>query len=192
MFQISTMEDYECSREILTGDVISGDTINKFYKIVRKETQFNPQDVYKMGVWELIDPVEKNTKAIQILPSHATYELNEVSHWITVLYNGDTFIIYDSLNMKSITPQQKKYIQMWSNQNEPKIQYSTVQQQPNMVNCGVFTIAFATSILCNRNPKTELYAVENMREHLWKMLQSQQLRCFPTKTVNKLGRYILL
>jgi hypothetical protein len=44
--------------------------------------------------------------------------------------------------------------------------YANVLQQSNNASCGVFTLAYAIDIAYKRNPKTSMYNIFDMRQHI--------------------------
>jgi len=59
------------------------------------------------------------------------------------------------------------------------VKFPIVQQQSNCNDCGVFAIAFATSLVFNIKPDKVKYDVNLMRLHLIKMLESNVIEHFP-------------
>jgi len=59
------------------------------------------------------------------------------------------------------------------------VKFPTVQHQPNNNDCGVFAIAFATSLLFNVKPEKVKYEHEFMRSHLIKILETNVIEHFP-------------
>lgn len=59
------------------------------------------------------------------------------------------------------------------------INIASVQQQSNSVDCGVFAIAFATSVAFGENPTTCQYDKSKMRGHLIQCLEEGQMQPFP-------------
>ena len=58
-----------------------------------------------------------------------------------------------------------------------------VQQQKNGSDCGVFSIAYASSLVCKEAPETVMYDHTKMRPHLLKCLQTGVIKQFPTSAV---------
>jgi len=59
------------------------------------------------------------------------------------------------------------------------VKFPTVQHQPNYNDCGVFAIAFATSLLFNIKPDKVKYEHKLMRPHLIQMLETNIIQHFP-------------
>ena len=56
---------------------------------------------------------------------------------------------------------------------------SSVQQQPNGVDCGVFAIAFAADILNESAEIGKRFKKKKMRSHLLKCLEGEEFTLFP-------------
>ena len=59
-----------------------------------------------------------------------------------------------------------------------KLSVVPVQQQLNGSDCGVFSIAYATSLMFIDDPKKVQYDISKMREHLIKCLKSGKMEQF--------------
>ena len=106
------------------------------------------------------------------------------NHWATITHHmdHDTYVwqIYDSLNtsigyfkpfFKSIIP----------NETSVEVRIMNVQKQSGTNDCGLFALAFATSICNSLSPVTTNYFQEQMREHFNDCLESKSARLFPSK-----------
>ncbi len=60
-----------------------------------------------------------------------------------------------------------------------RYKYANVMQQPDLVSCGLFTIAYATDIAFNISPENSIYNVPLMRQHLRDCLTHNYLSPFP-------------
>ncbi|KAG8228986.1 hypothetical protein J437_LFUL009545 [Ladona fulva] len=165
--------------EIVRGDLISGDHINKFHEILSACTEFKPQNVFFIGALEFIKPVRR--RHIQILPERAMGN----THWICTFYDGQYLHIYDSLNRNQLTTGQEAYLKRMFPQTFPCYCFDTVQKQTNLVDCGVFVAAFAASIAHDRDPKEEYYIPNRMRPHFHRVLLTGKLEPFPTIPLDK-------
>lgn len=56
-----------------------------------------------------------------------------------------------------------------------KIIFPSVAQQLNGVDCGVFAIAFATSLVFGHDPQNITYTYSLMRNHVFKLLSGNIL-----------------
>jgi hypothetical protein len=57
--------------------------------------------------------------------------------------------------------------------------YANVMQQPNNSSCGLFTIAYATNIAFELNPKKSIYNVPEMQLHLHNNINNKTISPFP-------------
>ena len=63
-----------------------------------------------------------------------------------------------------------------------------VQQQTNSVYCGLFAIAFATSLAFGEDPANVTYDSTKLRMYLIKCLDENQMTCFPKSTKNSVSK----
>jgi len=72
-------------------------------------------------------------------------------HWVCSYYDRNIFV-YDSLNNKTVHKHYEQFLKrLFSTYEFVKnpVKYPTVQLQSNFNDCGVFVIAFSTSLLFN-------------------------------------------
>ena len=125
------------------------------------------------------DIISKTTKYIQII------NLGNL-HWVCASSTSTSGIrihnIFDSLSGNRISNELKRVVAEYSMCREVNLQLKIqpVQQQNNGVDCGVFAIAFATSLAHGNDPCTAAYNVSLMRSHLIKCLQQKKMELFPT------------
>ena len=123
-----------------------------------------------------IKPVEHDAEYIQILFTGQ----NECGHWICMYYCNDIIHIYDSFNQKCLTEDQMIYInRLFPNKNNLKITFETVQQQDNIYDCGIFSIAFVISLIFNVCPCGLIFDIKLMRKHLLELYHTSMLTMFP-------------
>ena len=60
-----------------------------------------------------------------------------------------------------------------------------MQQQINCVDCGLFAIAFATSLAHNENPVKRVYNTAKLRQHLVLCLEAGKMSVFPSHSTNE-------
>ena len=154
------------------------DHMSLFQSIVKVYTDFKPQETYLIQIPQNIKPINQGCKNIQIL-FQADKISTGVEHWISSYYDGCTVHIYDSLNRFSLRKLDEKYIKILYGEGVP-IKFHKVQQQNNVYDCGIFAIAFMTSICFGKKPENEKYNLIKMRQHTYKMLKDRELYEFPT------------
>ena len=87
--------------------------------------------------------------------------------------------VYDSLS----TPLTQELLQLASDLTGPAfkgVRFIPVQQQKNASDCGVFSIAYATSLVYGLNPMNVTYNISQMRPHLLHCLMGGVITPFPT------------
>ena len=68
-----------------------------------------------------------------------------------------------------------------SKQQHIEICYPDVQWQSGVSDCGLFAIAFATSICFGRDPTTAAFTQRDMRSHLLSCIKAKKKECFSSK-----------
>ena len=106
------------------------------------------------------------------------------NHWATITHHmdHDTYVwqIYDSLNT-SIDYFKPFFKSIIPNETTVEVRIMNVQKQSGTNDCGLFALAFATSICNSLSPVTTNYFQEQMREHFNDCLESKSARLFPSK-----------
>ena len=104
------------------------------------------------------------------------------NHWICLssIHSRPGYVnVYDSLS----TPVTQEIIRLAYDLTGPAFQgihCIPVQQQKNLSDCGVFSIAFATSLLYGQNTMNVTYKINQMRPHLMQCLKGGNITPFPT------------
>ena len=104
------------------------------------------------------------------------------NHWICLssIHSPPGYVnVYDSLS----TPVTQEIIRLAYDLTGPAFQgihCIPVQQQKNLSDCGVFSIAFATSLLYGQNTMNVTYKINQMRPHLMQCLKGGNITPFPT------------
>lgn len=107
------------------------------------------------------------------------------NHWKCIFFDGTKLRVYDSLpgcTYDKLVAKEKNYIHLrYPIINSSDIIFEKVQTQPDGICCGIFAAAFATTIALGGNPCEEKYSksVKYMREHFYKILESNKLSLFP-------------
>ena len=106
------------------------------------------------------------------------------NHWLTVSNlhcDNDTVKVYDSLN-SSLEISNKFGCQLAALLNcssQVKVEVVKVQQQEGYSDCGLFAVAFATSLCFGIPPATQNFVQKQMRSHLASCFQNDELEPFP-------------
>ena len=64
---------------------------------------------------------------------------------------------------------------------KPKLKFHLVQQQPNNTDCGLYAIAFATSICIEDKPEYIQYDESQLRTWVVQLLKEKRIKRFPEK-----------
>ena len=111
----------------------------------------------------------------------------EDSHWITVsnIATGETgaVCIYDSLNDYNVPFAMKRIIAGLIISKKPCIplRQEDVPLQGDFTSCGLFAIAFATSLCFGQDPRRLIFDKASMRRHLLECLEKSEMRPFPVQ-----------
>ena len=104
------------------------------------------------------------------------------NHWVCLCSIGCTkghVNLYDSLFHDVICDDIEKQARVLLGNEFRKLSVVPVQQQMNRSDCGVFSIAYATSLVFMDDPKIIQYDISKMHGHLIKCLKSSQMEQFP-------------
>lgn len=94
--------------------------------------------------------------------------------------------MYDSLpgcTYDKLVTEEKNYIHLrYPTVSSSNIIFEKVQRQPDGMSCGLYAAAFATTIALGGNPCEEKYSkdVKCLRQHFYKIIESNKLLPFPT------------
>ena len=108
-------------------------------------------------------------------------------HWVCLAnlddkrQNNASSDLYDSLNSGSVSLGVACQMAAYSicPNSELEVKIKPVQQQGNSVDCGPFTIAFATSLAHNQDPCKIAFDQQQLRPHLLRCLQRGKMTPFP-------------
>ena len=110
---------------------------------------------------------------------------NGHNHWITVSNIGaepHTVFVYDSSRHQCVNSDVKNQIAalVFSSEKEITLQYVAVQQQLGSYDCGLFALAFATSLVHGCDPAKTTFTQVRMRQHLYQCINRGILSLFPS------------
>ena len=105
-------------------------------------------------------------------------------HWLSVTNIGckkGEVNIFDSLSHGTVNSNTMKQVASILHEEGPNIvlNIKSVQQQQNGTDCGVFSIAFLTSLLNGEDPSTTAYHNDQLRTHLLTCIANGCLSSFP-------------
>ena len=102
-------------------------------------------------------------------------------HWIAVSNvgcNENSVNLYDS-SFRDVDPTTYALIKNMFGGDQCEVSMKKVQEQDGIKDCGVFAIAFITSIVHGEDPCDVFYKQENMREHLLDCYEKLIITPFP-------------
>ncbi|XP_047999641.1 uncharacterized protein LOC125236759 [Leguminivora glycinivorella] len=167
------------------NNYIEDDVVRAFHEKLLRCTSFRPRELELFQHPELIEPVPKNETHLQVIYDG---DVGLVGHWSCIYYINGILRVYDSL-VGVLGKSQKIYVKaLFPYLSESCIQFPSVQRQPNTIDCGLFAIAFATSLALKTNPSQFNYVPEMMRPHLLEMLLTDGLLAFPATSRRSPGR----
>ena len=148
-----------------------------FHEILKKKRkEFSPQSVLYIQNLRRIKLITRETPNLQILLDHG---YGDIGHWICTYFDGNNNHIYDSLNRNSLSAQQEQYLKCLYPFPFKNV-FPQVQQQTNQYDCGIYAIAFATTICFNKNPANQIYHIPDMRTHAEQIFLTKTLMEFPS------------
>ena len=130
--------------------------------------------------------------AQELLKSISTYigelQMLHVSgnHWITIANNGCTggeIKVYDSMGHSDLPEETKQQVAalIFTSVNKITLTFQTVQGQQDSSGCGLFAVAFATSLCFGSDPSTLMYDSATLRSHLKHCFVSGIMEPFPAR-----------
>jgi len=129
------------------------------------------------------------TKWVEAVPHGEFVQILNVSqsHWITVSNVGckkGVVNIYDSIPSCYLPACTKEQIAatLFSNEKTLTLEYKAVQVQQGSNDCGLFAIAFATSLCGGENPVEINYKQHLFYSHLLNCVTKQEISVFPRST----------
>jgi len=164
---------------IVNGEWLTDVHMEHFQNLLQNCSEYTPVETWRVQLLDTIQPVPTDKKHIQIL--HSSSGPSD-GHWVCSYYDKKNIFIYDSLNNKTLHKHHEQFLKRlfptYDFDKNP-IKFPTVQCQPNYSDCGVFAIAFATSLLFNIKPDKVKYEHKLMRSHLIKILETNIIEHFP-------------
>lgn len=183
------IKDYEILKTY--GRMLNDNHMYKFEELLRIQSNFvfNMQSTLFVQIPQLIVPIREGQRHIQILFSG----LANAGHWICTYYDGVRLNVFDSLNARRLTDDQKSYLSRLFPFHPQVVFVDVDQQPPGSVECGVYAIAFATSIFFNEMSNNVNYKTRDnaMRNHLEKIFKDNRLTPFPSVRASNIRHLIV-
>lgn len=165
---------------------IEDDYVQEFHSILARTTGFSPVDIHVLMIPDLhqyVTPILPTQEHLQLFfrePQDDTLLSSDaIGHWLCIHHVNGELRIYDSF-YNNLTPHQCQCLASLF-PHSPQIVFKSVQRQTNGIDCGVFAIAFATSIALGSNPCEQNFKIEYMRLHMQNIFNDGILSEFPTE-----------
>lgn len=186
----------EDKSKILDGSCLHDTHVDKFHSMVCDETIFEPrctlylQNILLCPDSERLKSVPRSVMHLQLLHSCDDLCKNCINgHWICSFYDTKAIYIYDSMNNKNLHYCNEKFLRkLFPYFDEISIYFPKVQNQNNSTDCCVFAIAFAVSLIYQKNPAKINYDSALLRQHLYQMFENNHIMHFPVIRDNNLYR----
>ena len=112
------------------------------------------------------------------------------NHWLalsTVGCKQSTIKVFDSLQGGGLPKHTMKLVAdlMQCQDKQITLEFVDVQEQRGSSDCGLFAIAFITSVCCGVDPATLNYNQKAMRQHLLECIENDQMKPFPSEQGRK-------
>ena len=104
-------------------------------------------------------------------------------HWVCISSVGcppGTVKLFDSLYHDIISQEVEDQVKYLLADSFQKLQYAPCQQQTNGRDCGIFAIAFATSLVLGSTPQDMTFDIAKLRPHLVACLRAGAMTQFPS------------
>ncbi|XP_055685061.1 uncharacterized protein LOC129791128 [Lutzomyia longipalpis] len=173
------IQDIRNSEVYLTNHHITRfiDIINKCYT---NNYMFPTDFICDMGL-KHVKAKGRNKRNVQILFLEPKGN-DKIGHWVTTVHKNKTIYVYDSLDWKSLNEICLKFLKKMyptTMKNKNSIKYMKTCQQNDSYSCGVHAIANSVALLNNIDPSNLCYKIEEMRDHLYNILKTEDVSMFP-------------
>lgn len=169
----------------MSNSLLSDESLDSFLRVVRETTLFETQSVQHQTCLDYID-ASQSDKSLQIIGGKQ-WTGEGIEHWRCIFFNGTKLHVYDSIpgcTYDKLVAKEKNFIHHRYPQIRLKdIIFEKVDTQPDSVSCGIYSVAFVTSIALGGNPCNIKYSkdVKCMRQHFIKIIEGNKLLPFPTR-----------
>ena len=130
------------------------------------------------------------TFAVEQRPCVQALHDSAQKHWLTISNIGvedpASVLIYDSL-FHQCSPHVQRQVAAISRTKSSQINvhFVDVQRQSGGSDCGLFAIAYATSICFGTHPEKKSYCQAKMRQHLMKCIEEGVITEFPVQRTRR-------
>ncbi|XP_032458125.1 uncharacterized protein LOC116418298 [Nasonia vitripennis] len=164
---------------IINNACLNDEHIDYFHTMLQQLSAYQPYSTLYLQNISKISHINENNKHIQILFQRGS----TIGHFVCTYYDTSTLFVYDSMNNKElhsdISIVLKTLHPYCFNEQKKPIIFQTVQSQKNATDCGVYSIAYAVTLLFGYRPETMVYNNSEMRKHLLKIFETRTIEHFP-------------
>lgn len=184
-------------QSILNGERLTGS------QIIVAQSLLKTQFPHFNGLEDTLLLFHEKRKRGPICPETVQILHVDGNHWITVSSlghknrddstsgNESDITVYDSIYFRLSKHTEillAKLLQ--TKQRSFTVKISSVNKQAGIDDCGVFAVAYCTSLVYGQNPSTFVYNQTVMRTHLVKCLENKKLEPFPILRERRIGKFI--
>ena len=168
---------------LLSGQWLSDDIIDAAQSLLKLKS--NVDGLQSVCATRTLSLDVQQSDFVQILH-------NGFNHWLTIstigAENSGEVYVYDSMYCNT-TPEVKKIVAALLFTRQPKITliFVDVQMQCGAQDCGLFAIAFATTLCFGKQPGQLTFNQDEMWAHLLYCLEKQEMSMFPVKRERRSG-----
>ena len=122
--------------------------------------------------------------------------LHSAAHWLTITCSTigtehPNVFVYDSLySPPPAVMKQQNAALLTTQKSEIQLQYVDVQMQSGANDCGLFAIAFATTLCLGELPGKYIFEQRAMRGNLMKCLEAGEFSMFPVRKIRRSSKRI--
>ena len=152
------------------------------------QNQFPKLKGLMSSLLQLSKPFPNSTDALQVINTGR-------SHWVLIstvdCLQGDVRL-YDPLYSSLSNDTETIVAQLLrTEKSSVSVHIMNVSKQAGSQDCGLFAIAFMTSLAYGNNPIREVYRQDEMRAHLLTCFEKQVMQCFPTLKKRRISNPIV-
>ena len=179
-YWIKELNLYETDRKSLDSGEWLNDAVIKASQDLLKERYTDVDGLQSPALGPILQFHVQRTKFVQILHIMG-------NHWVTVsnirCCEPATIQVFDSMRNQDLPSQAISQIAaiMWVEKPNIVLEFVPVQKQDGDSDCGLFAIAFATSLCAGNNPAEYAYIQDKLRNHLRQCLENRKVTEFPSQ-----------
>lgn len=181
-----------CSHIRRRGTYLEDTHIDNFISLVNRDERYNMITTLAAQRIEHYkrSSVEAMLDDVQIIFEGRAGPSN-LGHYICIRYIADyrTIIVYDPLNSRNVSDRTRNILRTRFPGYNEQLEYAVPRTaQPDLISCGIFAVAYATTIILGEDPTVYPLLLGNsrqvdktlqLRDHMAKMLEEGRLSLFP-------------